>query len=148
MSDYPLWWDTTVTIYNKFQDPQTKIVTWYKTVLRGAFWKYVGETVNIGKTTLATNDIVCRIREDARFLPKYEWVKIPNDKMSDYFTLAKGDIIVKGKIDDDISEYESGKRATDLVAKYKELQGCMVVEEFAIDIGAGRCNPHYRVRGV
>lgn len=145
---YPVWWDTTVTVFNQYKDPTTKIVVWYKTVINGTFWKYVGEKVKIGNTVLETNTIICRIRKDDRFLEKYEWVKKPNDEMANYFTLAKGDIIVKGEVDDVIDEYTSGKRSTDLISKYKELQGCMSIEETAINIGAGRCNEHYLVKGI
>jgi len=145
---YPEWWSTTITVFNKFTDPQTRVVRWYKTVVEGAFWKYVGEKINIGKTVLETNNIICRIRKDERFLEKYEWVKLPNDTMENYFTLAKGDIIVKGEVDDDIDEYVSGKRSTDLIAKYKELQGCMSIEETANNTGRGRCNEHYLTKGI
>lgn len=145
---YPEWWDTTVTIFNKFKDPQTKLVIWYKTVVSGTFWKYIGEKVTIGKTTLETDNSICRIRKDDRFLEHYKWIDIPNDEMSDYFTLGKGDIIVKGEVDDVINEYQSGSRSTDLIAKYKELQGCMSIEEVAINVGAGRCNEHYLVKGI
>ena len=92
---YPAWWETTVTIYNKFQDPITKVVSWYRTVVDGTFWKYIGDKVTVGQTVLETNNIICRIRKDDKFLPKYEWVNVPNDKMKDYFTLGKGDIIIK-----------------------------------------------------
>jgi hypothetical protein len=68
--------------------------------------------------------------------------------MSDFFTLGTGDIIVKGEVDDEIDEYTSKKRSTDLVAKYKALQGCMQIEEVAINVGAGRCNEHYYVKGI
>lgn len=148
MSNYPVWWETTVTIYNKFEDPQTQVVKWYRTVVNGAFWKYVGEKLTIGQTVLETNSIVCRIRKDSRFLEKYQWVQQPNDKMSNYFTLGKGDIIVKGEVSDEINEYQNGKRSTDFLAKYKELQGCMSIEEFANNTGAGRCNEHYLARGI
>lgn len=145
---YPEWWDTTVTIFNKFKDPQTKIVVWYKTVVEGVFWKYIGEKITIGKTTLETNNIICRIRKDERFMEQFQWIQIPNDKMSDYFTLGKGDIIVKGEVSDTINEYQSGSRSTDLISKYKELQGCMSIEEIAINVGAGRCDEHYLVKGI
>ena len=39
---YPIWWDTTLTIYNQFKDPVTRVVTWYRTVVGGSFWKYTG----------------------------------------------------------------------------------------------------------
>ena len=145
---YPEWWETTVTIFNKFKDPHTKVVRWYRTVVEGVFWKYVGDKVTIGKTVLETNNIICRIRKDDKFLEKYQWIQMPNDEMENYYTLARGDIIVKGEVDDIIDEYETGKRSTDLIAKYKELQGCMSIEEIAINVGAGRCNEHYFVKGV
>ena len=97
---------------------------------------------------LETNTIICRIRKDDRFLPKHEWVNIPNDKMKDYFTIGKGDIIVKGEVNDTIDEEQKGHRSNDLLAKYKQLQGCMSVEETAINVGAGRCNEHYLAKGV
>ena len=145
---YPEWWDTTVTIYNKFTDPLTQVVTWYRTVVDGVFWKYVGDKVTVGQTVLETNNIICRIRKDDRFLPKHEWVKKPNDKMSDYFTLSKGDIIIVGNVKDTVDEYQSGKRSNDLLKKYKDAQGCMSIERIAINVGAGRCNEHYYVKGV
>ena len=145
---YPEWWNTTVTIYNKFTDPQTQVVKWYKSVVNGTFWKYVGDKITVGKTVLETNNIICRIRKDDRFLEQYQWLNIPNDKMKDYFTLGKGDIIVKGEVDDEVNEYQNGHRSTDLIAKYKDLQGCMSIERIAINVGAGRCDEHYYVKGI
>lgn len=148
MNDYPVWWDTTLTIYNKFEDAQTHVVRWYRTKVDGAFWKYVGDKVTVGKTVLETNNTICRIRKDSRFLPKHEWITKPNDKMNNFFTLGIGDIIVKGEVEDEIDEYVSGHRATDIEKKYKNLQGCIRVEEIAINTGPGRCNEHYYVKGI
>ena len=145
---YPEWWDTTITVFNQFKDPQTKVVRWYKTVINGAFWKYVGDKITVGKTVLETNNIICRIRKDSRFLEKYQWLQKPNDEMENYFTLAKGDIIIKGEVDEDIDEYTDGRRSNDIIAKYKQLQGCMSIEEMAVNVGAGRCNEHYYVKGI
>ena len=145
---YPEWWDTTITVFNKFTDPQTKVVRWYKTIVNGAFWKYVGDKVMIGKTVLETNNTICRVRKDARFLEQYLWLQQPNDEMQNYFTLAKGDILIKGEVEDEIDEYTSGKRSNDIIAKYKQLQGCMTIEKIAINVGAGRCDEHYYVKGV
>lgn len=148
MNNYPEWWDTDLTIYNKFEDPQTRLVTWYKTIVKDAFWKYTGDKITINKTTLETNNTICRIRKDSKFLESHIWKNTPNDKMSKYFTLSPGDIIVKGAVTDEIDEYISGKRSNDLEKKYKNLQGCIRVEEVAINVGAGRCDEHYYVRGV
>ena len=131
MNNYPSWWDTTVTIYNRYEDPQTNVVTWYRHKVDGAFWKYTGNKVVVGNTVLETKDIICRLRKDGAFLEKQDWISNPNDMMSKYFTLAQGDIIVKGNVSDEINEYVSGKRSTDLKKKYKGLQGCLEIQEWA-----------------
>ena len=57
----PIWWDTTLTIFNKYEDPLTQVVTWHKHILTKCFWKYVGDKVQINQVTLETNNIICRI---------------------------------------------------------------------------------------
>lgn len=148
MSNYPIWWDTTVTIYNKYVDVQTNVVTWYRYVVEDCFWKYVGDKIKINQTVLETNNIICRIPEHTKFLEKYLWIQKPNDEMGNYFTLGPGDIIVKGEVTDIINEYVSGHRSTDLRTKYKSLQGCLEVQEVAINTGIGRNDPHYFVKGI
>lgn len=148
MSNYPIWWDTTLTIFNRYEDPQTQIITWFKNTVDYCFWKYTGDKVTIGETVLETNNIICRIPQNSKFKEKYEWIALPNDEMGNYFTLGKGDIIIRGSITDTIDEYTAGKRSTDLIAKYKELQGCMEVQEIGINTGIGRNNPHYYVKGI
>ena len=145
---YPVWWDTDLTIYNKYEDPQTRVVTWYRTVVKGAFWKYTGDKVTVNKVTLETNNTICRIRKSPKFLEKHEWIAKPNDKMPKFFTLGLGDIIVKGEVKDTIDEYTAGKRSNGLEKKYKNLQGCIRIEEVAINVGQGRCDEHYYVKGV
>lgn len=148
MNNYPSWWNTTITVYNKYTDPQTQLVRWYRHKIDGAFWKYSGNKVVVGSTVLETKDIICRIRKDDAFKEKHEWINIPNDEMSQYFTLAQGDIIVKGEVDDEINEYTSGTRSTDLKKKYKSLQGCLEIQEWANNTGGGRGNEHYYVKGI
>ena len=148
MNNYPSWWDTTITIYNKYVDSQTQLVHWYRHVVNGTFWKYSGNKVVVGNTVLETKDIICRIRKDENFREKHEWILIPNDKMENYFTLSQGDIIVKGEVNDAIDEYTSGYRSSDLKKKYKSLQGCLEIQEWANNTGGGRGNEHYYVKGI
>ena len=147
MNSYGPWWNTTLTIYNKFTDPQTNIVRWYRHVVHKAFWKYDGGEVTISKVTLKSDDIICQIRKDDAFLEKHQWVKIPNDEMHNYFTLGAGDIIVRDEVDDEIDEYTAGMRSTDLLKKYKALQGCMEIRVWANNTGGGRGNEHYFASG-
>lgn len=148
MNNYPSWWNTTVTIYNRYEDAQTNLVSWFRTKVDGTFWKYTGNKVVVGNTVLETKDIICRLRKDKRFLEKQDWITVPNDLMPQYFTLAQGDIIVKGDVSDEINEYVSGMRSSDLKKKYKSLQGCIEIQEWANNTGGGRGNEHYYVKGI
>ena len=147
MSDYPVWWDTTITIYNKHEDPQTRVVSWYRHSIDACFWKYTGSEIKISNVVLKTDDIICRIPEQEGFLEKYLWEQVSNDEKGNYFTLGVGDIIIRGAVEDEIDEYQSGHRSTDIVKKYKNLQGCLEIHDAAINVGVGRNNPHYYVRG-
>ena len=148
MSNYPVWWDTSVTIYNKYTDPTTQTVTWYRSVVDNAFWKDVNDKVTIGDTILESNKIICRIREDANYKDKYLWIDLPSEDKARFFTLGQGDIIVKGKVADEVDEYSEGNRSTDLIAKYKELQGCLEIQKASNNTGAGRGLPHYLAQGI
>lgn len=148
MSNYPEWWDTTLTIFNKYEDSLTQVITWYKTVVDTCFWKYTGDKININDVTLETNNTICRIPKDDRFLEYYQWVQQPNDTMNNFFTLRPGDIIIKGEVSDTINEYTSGQRSTDILKKYKGLQGCITIQEVGINTGPGRCYEHYFVKGI
>ena len=148
MNHYGKWWNQTVTIYNKYVDPQTNLVSWYRYVVTDCFWKYIGEKVHVGNTILETKDIVCRIPVRDDFMEKYLWLQLPNDKMGEYFTLGENDIIIKGEVNDVVDEYQTGHRSSDLVSKYKALQGCMTINRVAINVGGGRGNEHYHVKGT
>lgn len=145
---YPIWWDKTVTLYNRHTDPVTNIVRWYRTVISDCFWKNSNNRITVGEVELQSNDVVCRIPQDSNYKEKAEWIKLPNDVKEDFFTLGKGDILIQGEIDDIIDEQQKGHRSTDLIAKYKELQGCIYVKQFSDNTGIGRVNPHYFISGT
>lgn len=144
MSNYPEWWDTTLTLYNKYTDSKGEIF-WYMTVLKDCFWKYTGEEVRVNDSVLSTKDTICRIPKNSDFLERYEWEQL-EDKTS-RFTLGRGDILVRGEVEDTIDEYTRGQRSTDLLDKYRE-QGCVEITEYRINTGRGRALEHYFVRGV
>ena len=148
MSKYPSWWDSTITIYNKFTDNTTRVTRWYRHIIeKQCFWKNVGSKVNIGDIVLDTESITCRIPEQADFLQAYDWVNLPNDQKSLYFTLQPEDIVIHGEALDDIDEYTAGSRATDIINKYR-LRGCIVIREVSVDTMTGMITPHYHIRGL
>lgn len=144
---YPVWWDATVTIYNKYTDPNTQVVTWYRTVVTDCFWNLQGTRVSIGEVVLDSKSVLCRIPKDDKFLVRKDWNALPADQKSNYFTLGQGDILAKGKVLDTINEYQSGHHSTDFLSKYGEYQQCMEVADCSDNTGVGRNNEHYLARG-
>lgn len=146
MSNYPEWWNAAITVFNKYEDPTTRKITWYRTVLQNCFWKYTGNKIVVGETALETNTTICRIPANPTFLENYQW-NSTEDKFA-YFTLGPGDILVKGEVADEIDEYASGVRSSDILTKYKKCGECMVIDRCAVNAGPGRGMEHYFVRGV
>ena len=147
MNHYGSWWNEDITIYNKYTDPVSKLITWHRHVVHGAFWKNIGNKVMVGNVVLETDSIICRIKVDDEFLPKHKWIALTNDEMGNFYTLGRGDIIIRDAVDDEVSEYTNGHKSTDLVKKYKDLQGCLTIDEVTINTEGGRGNEHYLVRG-
>lgn len=146
MSNYPEWWNTTITVFNKYEDPTTRRITWHRTVIPNCFWKYTGNKLVVGETTIDTGTTLCRIPMHPKFLENYQWNN--TEDKSNNFTLSQGDILVKGEVTDEIDEYASGFRSSDILTKYKKLQGCMVINRFGVNTGLGRGLEHYYVNGV
>lgn len=140
---YPVWWDTTVTLYNRYEASNGEI-TWYRTVLKGCFWKYETDYTRIDNATQMTKVLLCRVRKNSHFLECFEWQE-KGDKSS-YFTFNDGDVLVRGEVKDTVDEYTAGSRISDLLKKYKDR--CAEITEYRNDTGAGRVCEHYLVRGI
>ena len=144
MSKYPIWWNSTVTVYNRYEDPLTQVVTWYRTVLTDCFWK-----VNVGVvygnqsiSTSYTNIIIFRIPKNDNYVNAYDWKRLTTEERLLKFTLQVGDIIVNGEVDDDINEYTKNHRSTDLIERYKDL-GIIRIETTADNSDDARNLQHY-----
>lgn len=148
MSNFPEWWDSTITVFNKFTDPTTRIVTWTKTVLTDCFWKEVGSKSMIGNTIIDTYSLVCRIPKNENFVISGNWMQLTPDERQSKFTLSQGDIIIFDNCPDDIDEYKSGSRSSDILAKYHKLNSCMEIKTTSYNTMTGMINPHYCVRGL
>jgi hypothetical protein len=145
MNRYPSWWNTTITLYNRFVDSDNRVY-YYRRVISDCFYKHTVDKIVVGETTIASNSTICRIRVSDYYINKGEWNELV-DKTSK-FTLSSGDIIIAGEVDFEVDEYAKGKRSSDLLAKYKDYPGCFTIETVNINVGGGRGNEHYHVRGV
>lgn len=148
MSNFPTWWDTTVTIYSKHTDVTTSIVSWHRTTIPHCFWKHVGSKLTVNNLQVDTESVTCRIPQDDNFVDSFHWIDMSADEREGKFTLQQGDIIIKGNCEFEINEYKAGCRSTDLITKYRKIQGCMEIRDVAINTMTGMLNPHYNVRGL
>lgn len=146
MNNYPQWWNQTITIYNRFEDPETKLIKWYSKVIPNCFWRYVEEKFIINGTVVNANVTVCRIPKNDKFVERYLWEQLGDEK-DNYFTLSIGDMIVKGEVNDVIDEYTTGLRSNNFLTKYKKLQGCTLISSVSNNTEGGRGAEHYLVRG-
>lgn len=146
-SSYPIWWDKTITIYNRYENATTQLVQWHKNILYNCFAKSTATLISGGQTTYNTDNNIIRIPQSNRYKPYSEWINIPNTEQPNYFTLHQGDIIIMGEVDDVINEYKDGMRSSDLISKYKELGMCLTIDAYQDNTGVGRTCPHYFVSG-
>ena len=147
VNQYPPWWDTTITVYNKYVDPASKKTLWLRHKVDGCFWKQSDDKIKIGNTVLETDNITCRVRIDPLFVPANAWKTLPEEDKLVYFTLGVGDIVVRGEVTDEVDEYTAGQRSSDLLTKYHSTQDCLQIEKVVINVG-NRGMEHYRVKGV
>jgi len=147
MNHYPKWWNTTITLYNKFTDNELKKVVWYRHVIDGCFYKHDKESIMFSNTKLVSDVSVCRIPVSDKFKGRREWLKLSDDERYSFFTFGTGDIIVVDEVDFEIDERIKGRRSSDLIQEYAEWPGCFIIETVNVNVGGGRGNEHYHIRG-
>lgn len=146
MNTYPSWWCDTITLYNKCT--VDKKTVWFRHVIPDCFYRHEIEKVTVGNTTIDSDTSICRIRVSDKFVDKRTWMALSDADKLESFTLSAGDIIVAGPSSFDVDEYTQGKRSSDLIRLNKEWPGCFTIETVNINVGGGRGNEHYHVRGT
>ena len=139
-----MFWNKTITLYNKYEDEQTGVIKWYRHRLERCFYKTTNNKVNVGNVRLQTDDNIIRIPAQNNYLPPFKWLQLSDDKKSEFMTLRGGDLIILGDIEEEIDEYTSEKRSSDLIAKYKSLGSVFINSVNINDFVPGA---HYFVRG-
>ena len=147
MSNFPDWWDKSVTVYNKYTDKTTQVVTWYRFVIDGGcFWKELGGKTVVGNVAVDTKSIIVRIPQSSKYVAPLDWWGA--DNKGEIFTLKPDDILVLGVCEDVIDEYTRGRRSTDFLTKYKQFGGILEIKQVAIDTMNGMLFKHYVVKGL
>jgi hypothetical protein len=139
-----MFWNKTITLYNKYEDEQTGLIRWYRKVIENCFVKTTNNKVTVGNVLLQSDENIVRVGVQSNYLAPYKWRNLPNDQKTEYITLQNGDLIFFGEIAEDIDELTPGKRSTDIVDKYSAV-GSMVIN--AININDFVPGAHYFIRG-
>lgn len=147
ISLYPVWWDKTITLYNRYENPTTQVITWYKHIIPNCFVKFSTTQISGGQIIYNSSSVIVRIPQNDIYKEYSAWINIPNVDMYNYFTLHTNDIIIVGAVDDVIDEYTAGKRSTDLTDKYNQLNKCVIIQNWQDNTGNGRTCPHYFISG-
>lgn len=110
--------DETITVYNSYVDPTTRFNVYIPTVIRGVSWFGSLKAKATEHGLVSANEYSLRIPFSSdfggkQFLPPKEYQAL-EDK-SGYFTLAKGDTIVRG------DHSEIGTKPAKLSEKYDDV---------------------------
>lgn len=147
MNSYGDWWDSTITLYNRVKDSNGKI-KWYRHVIDDCFYRHTLDKITMKNTTITSDVSVCRIRVSEDFIPKRQYDELDEISKATMFTVSVGDIVVPEETDFEIDDYKQGSRSSDLKEKFKAYPGCFTAETVSINVGGGRGNEHYLIRGV
>ncbi len=139
-----MFWNKTITLYNKREEAETGLIKWYRHTIDNCFYKTTNNTVNVGNAQLKTDDNVIRIPIQENYVAPHEWNALSDEEMRRHITLQGGDLIVLGNVTEEIDEYTTGKRSSDLIAKYKTL-GTVFIN--SVNVNDFLPGAHYFVRG-
>lgn len=112
-----------MTLFNSIYNPETERTEYIRTYLYDIDWQ--GEqAVTVGdKGLLSADKITCFIpftanTEDKKYISPGEFNKLDIKEANKFYTLKKGDFIVKDVVDFELSSYERGKQFKDLERLY------------------------------
>lgn len=136
-----------ITIYNCYRaadNPKSTKDTWFRTVLHDCFYKNViGRSEYVNSSPKMDSVYTVRIPVSEKYLPYHEWIKLPDEKRSEYFTCSQKDIVIKGICLEEITGISPGT-ASQLLSRYKP--DAFVVTAFS-DNSDSRYAKHYRLGG-
>lgn len=140
-----MYWNQTITLYNKYIDPKTGIITWFRHIIHNCFFKSVKSSVTSGDSQKVKDNTIVRILEQSNYVAPNVWVnELTQELRAKAITLQHDDIIFWGELSDEIDEYTEGKRSSDLFAKYEFIPSTTIN---SITISNFRVGSHYIVRG-
>ena len=109
------FWGNKVTVFTNYYDNATNTTKWYKYYIENCFLKSKRTAQTEGSNVQYILEWICRIPENETFLSYPEWAE--DNIKENHFCVNRGSIIVKGLINDNIPDSDSGNK---LLEKYKD----------------------------
>ena len=102
--------NTTATIYNKGIDYETDEVVYNRTVIPSVHWEDGVSAAGKGKNHAEDRPVFVVIdfnvasQMGKQYLPAHQYAQLSTIEQSEYWTLAIGDILLKGNVADEIPD--------------------------------------------
>lgn len=114
-----------LTLFNIVYNAETERTEFTRTYLYDIRWQSEQAYTVQDKGLMVADKITCFISFDCKvennksYKTPGEFIRLNPEEVKNYFTFKKGDFIVKGIVDFELSNYESGKKISDLEKLYE-----------------------------
>lgn len=135
----------TVTIWNRWRNPDTSKDEWYRHVINRCTWdvKIVRALVGDGAAIASTYNV--RIEENASYRDRRAWEDLNADGKVEFFTLSPGDLAALGNADFEITGM---KPYTESDAKKKFAPDIFTIRAVKDNAKPYMMGRHYRIEGA
>lgn len=128
--------NTAATVYNKAVDQENDETKYHRTVLPAVHWEDGFCAVDKGKNHAENRSVFVSIDfsscygMEKQYLPAHQYARLPSSERGKYWTLAVGDMLLKGSVADDIPD----KGIRQFLANHTEVATITAVD--TLDMGS------------
>lgn len=136
--------NTAATVYNRAVDQENDETKYHRTVLPAVHWEDGFCASDNGKNHAENRSVFVSIDFSAcsgmekQYLPAHQFARLPSSEQGKYWTLAIGDMLLKGSVADDIPD----KGIRQFLANHPEVATITAVD--TLDMGSD-CMKHWEV---
>lgn len=128
--------NTAATVYNKAVDQENDETKYHRTVLPAVHWEDGFCAADKGKNHAENRSVFVSIDfsscygMEKQYLPAHQYARLPSSEQGKYWTLAVGDMLLKGSVADDIPD----KGIRQFLANHTEVATITAVD--TLDMGS------------
>lgn len=128
--------NTAATVYNRAVDQENDETKYHRTVLPAVHWEDGFCAADKGKNHAENRSVFVSIDFSAcsgmekQYLPAHQFARLPSSEQGKYWTLAVGDMLLKGSVADDIPD----KGIRQFLANHTEVATITAVD--TLDMGS------------